>query len=166
MGSLMYLAGCFQGSVEALRSIQQPTHFSDFVISHSHLTVFGTFVVWAMGGLVYVWPRVCGRELWSFALGNWAFWLITVGISTMGLVLTAAGLQQGFEWMNGTEWVDTVVRMRPYWLVRTLSGISMDTGMSLLVINLMMTALTRPAEAGEVAPAPGVAPAPAGGSAQ
>jgi cytochrome c oxidase cbb3-type subunit I len=38
--------------------------------------------------------------------------------------------------------------------------------MSLLVINLMMTALTRPAEAGEVAPAPGVAPVPAGGSAQ
>jgi cytochrome c oxidase cbb3-type subunit I len=51
MGALMYLFGCFQGSVEALRSIQQPTHFSDFVISHSHLTVFGTFVVWAMGGL-------------------------------------------------------------------------------------------------------------------
>jgi cytochrome c oxidase cbb3-type subunit 1 len=119
-----------------------------------------------MGGLVYVWPRVCGRELWSFALGNWAFWLITVGITTMGLVLTAAGLQQGFEWMNGTEWVDTVVRMKPYWLVRTLSGISMDTGMSLLVINLMMTALTRPAEAREPGPVPGVAPVPAGGSAQ
>ena len=50
-------SGCFQGSTEALRSIQQPTHFTDFVISHSHLTVFGTFVVWAMGGLVYVWPR-------------------------------------------------------------------------------------------------------------
>ena len=58
MGALMYLAGCFQGSLEALRSIQQPTHFSDFVISHSHLTVFGTFVVWAMGGLVYTWPRL------------------------------------------------------------------------------------------------------------
>ena len=70
MGSLMYLVGCFQGSTEALRSIQQPTHFTDFVISHSHLTVFGTFVVWAMGGLVYVWPRVCGRELWSFRIGQ------------------------------------------------------------------------------------------------
>ena len=32
MGSLMYLVGCFQGSTEALRSIQQPTHFTDFVI--------------------------------------------------------------------------------------------------------------------------------------
>jgi cytochrome c oxidase cbb3-type subunit 1 len=163
MGSIMYLLGCFQGSVEALRSIQQPTHFSDFVISHSHLTVFGTFVVWAMGGLIYVWPRLWGRELWSFTLGNWSFWLITVGISTMGLVLTAAGLQQGFEWMNGTEWVDTVVRMKGYWLVRTLSGVSMDTGMSLLVINLMMTALARPGEAREPLPRPRVAPVPAGG---
>ncbi len=142
MGALMYLLGCFQGSVEALRSIQQPTHFSDFVISHSHLTVFGTFVVWAMGGLVYLWPRVWQREqLWSWTLGNWSFWLITVGISIMGLTLTAAGLQQGFEWMNGTEWVDTVTRMKPYWLVRTLSGVSMDTGMTLLVINCVMTAI-------------------------
>ena len=57
MGTIMYLFGCFQGSTEALRSIQQPTHFTDFVISHSHLTVFGTFVVWAIGGLVYIWPR-------------------------------------------------------------------------------------------------------------
>src|SRR5437660_10236422 len=158
MGSLMYLVGCFQGSTEALRSIQQPTHFTDFVISHSHLTVFGTFVVWAMGGLIYVWPRAFKRELWSWTLGNWSFWLITVGISTMGLVLTAGGLQQGFEWMNGTEWVDTMTRMKAYWLVRTLSGITMDIGMSLLVFNLMMTALTRPAAETRPVPSPGAAP--------
>jgi cytochrome c oxidase cbb3-type subunit 1 len=97
-------------------------------------------------------------------LGNWAFWLITVGISTMGLVLTAAGLQQGFQWMAGTEWLDTVLSMRPYWLVRTVGGISMDIGMTLLVINLMMTALARPAAAAEK-PAFGAAPVPAGGAA-
>jgi cytochrome c oxidase cbb3-type subunit I len=166
MGSLMYLVGCFQGSTEALRSIQQPTHFSDFVISHSHLTVFGTFVVWAMGGLVYVWPRAFKRELWSFRLGNWSFWLITVGISTMGLVLTAGGLQQGFQWMSGTEWLETVVWMKPYWLVRTLSGICMDIGMSLLVVNLMMTALARPVAAAEPEFPPGAIPIPTGGAAE
>src|SRR4030095_8092345 len=36
VGSLMYLVGCFQGSISALRSVQQPTHFTDFVIAHSH----------------------------------------------------------------------------------------------------------------------------------
>ena len=141
MGSLMYLVGCFQGSVEALRSLQEPTHFTDFVISHSHLTVFGTFVVWAIAGTIYVWPKIHDQELWSFKMGNWSFWLITSGITLMGLVLTMGGLMQGTMWMKGTEWLDTVVAMRPYWLVRTLAGISMDIGISLLVINLMKTAL-------------------------
>jgi cytochrome c oxidase cbb3-type subunit 1 len=166
MGSLMYLAGCFQGSVEALRALQQPTHFSDFVISHSHLTIFGTFVVWAIGGLVYVWPRAFQRELWSFRMGNWSFWLITIGITTMGLVLTAGGLQQGFQWMSGTEWLDTVRWMKPYWLVRTLSGITMDVGLSLLVINLAMTTLARPVAAVQPGPVLGAGPVPAGGPAE
>jgi cytochrome c oxidase cbb3-type subunit 1 len=94
-----------------------------------------------MAGAIYVWPRLYGRELWSFRLGNWSFWLITIGISTMGLVLSAQGLQQGFMLMARAEWVDTVGSMRPYWLVRTLAGICMDTGMSLLVFNFMRTAM-------------------------
>lgn len=147
MGSLMYLAGCFQGSTEALRSVQQPTHFSDFVISHSHLTIFGTFVVWAIAGTVYVVPRLVERPLWSATLGNWSFWLITAGISLMGIDLTMAGLQQGFMLMAGTEWLDSLVAIRPYWLVRTVAGITMDTGMSLLVYNLMRTVLSARAPA-------------------
>ena len=159
MGSLMYLVGCFQGSTEALRSIQQPTHFSDFVISHSHLTVFGTFVVWAIAGTVYVVPKLVGRELWSFTLGNWSFWLITFGISLMGLDLTMAGLQQGYALMSGVEWLDALVSIRPYWLVRTVAGISMDIGMSLLVYNLMRTVLVaRSAARATAATAPGAAP--------
>ena len=60
----------------------------------------------------------------------------------MGLVLTAGGLQQGYMWMAASEWLDSLVPVRPYWFVRTLAGISMDIGMSLLVLNLMLTALT------------------------
>jgi len=163
MGSIMYLLGCFQGSTEALRSIQEPTHFTDFVISHSHLTVFGTFVVWAIGGLVYVWPRLCGRPLWSFNLANWSFWLITCGISLMGIGLSAQGIEQGYMLMAGAEWVDTVVAMKPYWLVRTIAGALMDIGISLLAYNLMRTALAA-APSTRAEPAAGVA-APAQGSA-
>ena len=50
------------------RLLRLPTLAPDIItaIINGNLTVFGTFVVWAMGGLIYVWPRVCGRELWSF----------------------------------------------------------------------------------------------------
>ena len=65
--------------------------------------------------------------------------ILTIGIGAMAIVLSAQGLQQGFMLMTGAEFVDTTVSMRPYWWIRTLTGISMDVGMSLLVINLMRT---------------------------
>ena len=143
VGSIMYLLGCFQGSLEALRALQQPTHFTDFVISHSHLTVFGTFVVWAIAGSIYVWPRITESALWSFTLANWGFWLVTLGIGAMGLVLSAQGLQQGFMLMAQSEFLETVTAMRPYWWVRTFTGISMDLGISLVVYTLMKGSLAR-----------------------
>jgi cytochrome c oxidase cbb3-type subunit 1 len=54
--------------------------------------------------------------------------------------------------------------MRPYWFLRTIAGLSMDIGMTLLVINLMMTALTRSATAAARPGDYGVAPVPAGGA--
>ena len=63
-------------------------------------------------------------------MGNWGFWLVTAGISAMGLVLTAQGLQQGFMLMARVEWMDSVNAIRPYWWVRTFTGISMDIGIS------------------------------------
>src|SRR5499426_313531 len=149
VGSLMYLIGCFQGSISALRSVQQPTHFTDFVIAHSHLTIFGTFIMWAVAGAIYVWPRLARDEpLWSFRVGNWGFWLMTLGISSMGLLLVVQGLHQGFMLMAGAEWVHSVNVMRPYWWVRTFTGIAMDIGISLVVYTLMKTSLSASAPAG------------------
>jgi cytochrome c oxidase cbb3-type subunit 1 len=58
-------------------------------------------------------------------------------------VLTAQGLQQGFMLIAGAEWIHSMNAIRPYWWVRTFTGISMDVGMSLLIITLMRTALAR-----------------------
>src|SRR5436309_16080216 len=89
VGSIMYLVGCFQGSLEALRALQQPTQFTDFVISHSHLTVFGTYVVWAIAGALYVWPRITGSELAGFTHAYWGLRPVTHGIGATGHVISA-----------------------------------------------------------------------------
>jgi cytochrome c oxidase cbb3-type subunit 1 len=88
-------------------------------------------------------------------MGNWSFWLITFGISLMGLDLSLAGLQQGYMLMSGVEWLDSLVAIRPNWLVRTVAGASMDVGMSLLVYNLMRTILSAEAPQSVARPAPG-----------
>jgi len=140
LGAIYYFVGCFQGSTEALRRIQQLTHFNDFVISHSHLTVFGAMVVWTIGGIYYTWPRVTGRELWSDRLASWHLWLTITGFTLMAAVLTAMGFVQGSMLEYGANWVDTVKELKPWWVARTLAGLTMDIGLALMLFNCYMTA--------------------------
>ncbi len=140
LATLYYLLGCFQGSTEALRRMQELTHFSDFVISHSHSTIFGTFVIAVVGGLYYVWPRVTGRQLWSSRLASWHIWLTITGATLMFVGLAVQGFIQGSMLEYGTDFVDTVKEMKPWWATRTLAGATMDIGLILMVINFYRTA--------------------------
>ena len=138
-----YLTGCFQGSVEALRRMQELTHFNDFVIAHSHATIFGTFVVAMMGAMYYVWPRVTGNQLWSWRLASWHLWLTIIGFCVMVVGLTAQGFIEGGMFENKVNFVDEVAAMKPWWVVRTFAGASMDIGILLMVINFYKTARQR-----------------------
>ncbi len=140
LGAVYYLLGCFQGSLEALRRMQELTHFNDFVIAHSHLTVFGTFIVWAVGSAYYVWPRVTGRKLWSDKLASWHLWLTIGGFTVMAVGLTAQGFVQGSMLEYGANFVDTVKEMQPWWVARTLGGVVMDLALVFMVINFYKTA--------------------------
>ena len=138
-GAAMYFIGSTQGSVEALRNLQTPTHFTDFVIAHSHATVFGGYVIWVLAACYYVWPRVAGTSF-HVPTATWSTWMIMAGISSMIFILTVQGLIQGTELMAGAEFVDSVVTMKPYWFIRTLTGITMDVGIALVGINLYLSA--------------------------
>lgn len=140
LGAMYYLLGCFQGSVEALRRMQELTHFNDFVIAHSHLTVFGSMIVWIVGGLYYIWPRITGRQLWSARLASWHLWLTIVGFTIMAIGLTAQGFIQGTMLENGVNFVNSLESMKPWWIARTLGGIAMDVAIGLMVVNFYQTA--------------------------
>ena len=137
-GAAMYFIGSTQGSFEALRSVQQPTHFTDFVIAHSHATVFGGYVIWVLAACYYVWPRVADGSF-SVTTAAWSTWMIMGGISAMIFILIIQGLIQGTELMAGSEFVDSIVTMKPYWFIRTFTGITMDVGIALVGINLYVT---------------------------
>ncbi|CCQ90255.1 putative Cytochrome c oxidase, fused subunits I, II, and III (modular protein) [Nitrospina gracilis 3/211] len=142
LGAVYYLFGCFQGSVEALRRMQELTHFNDFVIAHSHLTVFGSMVVWVVGGMYYVWPRLTGKQLWSAKLASWHLWLTIGGFSVMAVGLTAQGFVQGSMLEHGANFVDTVNEMKPWWVARTLGGLAMDIAILFMLINFYKSAQT------------------------
>ena len=139
VGAFYYLLGCFQGSTEALRGVQRLTHFTDFVIAHSHLTVFGTFILWVTAGMYFVIPRLSGHELYSRRLAQWHYWLTVAGFSVMAVVLSVQGLIQGTMLQVGADFVDSMAAMKPYWLARTLAGVTMDIGAMIGMWNLYMT---------------------------
>lgn len=137
VGTLFYFLGSIQGCFEALRGLNKPTHFTDFVIAHSHLTVFGGYIVFALAGTYHVWPKITGKGFSEY-IASWSTWLIILGISAMGAGLITQGLVQGTMLMGGAFFVDSLEAMKPYWMIRTFAGISMDIGVALVGINLLV----------------------------
>jgi cytochrome c oxidase cbb3-type subunit 1 len=136
VGTVFYFLGSVQGSFEALRGLNKPTHFTDFVIAHSHLTVFGGYIVYSLAAVYYVWPKINGSGF-SSQVAKWSTWLIILGITAMGTGLIIQGLVQGTMLQQNAFFVYSMAAMKPYWLLRTLAGVSMDVGVALVAINLL-----------------------------
>lgn len=139
VGAVYYLTTCFQGPTQALRALQPVIHFTDYVVGHAHLALFGTFSIWMMAALYYVVPRVFGRELYSIPLARAHFWLIFMGFLIMALILWVAGVVQGHALLNHVDWPDTLETNRFYWLCRTIGGFLMDVGMLVFAYNIIQT---------------------------
>ncbi|MFY4730677.1 cbb3-type cytochrome c oxidase subunit II, partial [Nitrospira sp. BLG_2] len=121
----------------------------------AHLTVFGSMIMWVVGGLYYVWPRLTGRQLWSDRLASWHLWLTITGFTAMVLGLTAQGFIQGAMLDNGADFVDSVKEMQPWWVARTIVGTIMDVALGFMAYNFYKTVREgRPFEDEEREPLP------------
>jgi cytochrome c oxidase cbb3-type subunit 1 len=140
IGIVNYAITCFQCAIQVLLTTQKVIHFTDWVVGHAHLIMFGTFGFWILGFISYLWPKVTHRQSYSKAAEEWAFWLILVGIELMWIDLLAAGLVQGFMWWSLSPWMDSIRYSFPFWIVRAISGVLMSAGLTFYIYNFYMTA--------------------------
>ena len=141
VGALCYLITCIQCAVHTTLSVQEIIHFTDWVVGHAHLVLFGTFSFWAFAFIYFIMPKLTGVPLFSQSLKEWHFWLSTIGIVIMDIDLMSAGLVQGHMWKSLVPFIDTVAASKPYWWVRTLSGVTILVGEICFFINILMTCL-------------------------
>ena len=139
-GAIMYMLTCFQCAFQVTWMFQKIIHFSDWVVGHAHMIMFGTFTFWLLGVVDWLWPRIVRRRWHSDALRSWAFWMSTLGIIVMFLDLTMAGLIAGFMQKNLNPWHDLIVTSVPFWWVRTVAGGMMIVGLLCVLYNMWMTA--------------------------
>jgi cytochrome c oxidase cbb3-type subunit I/II len=143
---VFYFIVSMQGAAQAQMDLNRFVHFSDWVVGHSHLAMLGFATFAAIGGIVHAWQRLPAAPYNPRAI-EWAFWLLTAGISVMVIDLTIAGLIQGRLWQQAVPWMESVQASKPYWLLRSLSAIPVTAGFVALGFGLLTGSRTAGAEA-------------------
>ncbi|MBI5396225.1 MAG: cbb3-type cytochrome c oxidase subunit I [Verrucomicrobia bacterium] len=159
-GIVFYMITCMQCAYQVLLTTQQIIHFTDWVVGHAHLVMFGVFGFWILGMITELWPRLVDRPWHSRTLNTWHYWLSMIGTITMFIDLMAAGLVQGFSWRSLQPWEESVVASVPFWLFRSFAGTMIFVGQILFVYNMWRTARA-PAPAAAAQPVTGLGAQPA-----
>ena len=156
MGVIFYLITCVQGPLMALRNINEITSKTDWVIGHSHISLYATFTFFAIAGVYQALPQLTGKPLWSTRLASWHFGLNLLGSFPFIFSLWVGGFLQGMmwsEWANGSTYaqfhnnltsfpfLNTIAEMQPWWLMRAVGGLLVLFANLLFVVNVFNTVL-------------------------
>jgi cytochrome c oxidase cbb3-type subunit 1 len=143
-GMVFYFLTCLQCAFQTTLTFQALIHFTDWVVGHAHMVMFGVFSMWLLGVMTYLFPRVLKTQWYSLRLCEWHYWLSAVGIGLMSADLIVAGVFQGYYWAVLLPWDVSVQFSYPFWLVRIVAGTLMLAGLLVFLYNIARTwALTR-----------------------
>jgi cytochrome c oxidase cbb3-type subunit 1 len=146
-GMVFYFLTCLQCSFQVTLTFQKIIHFSDWVVGHAHMVMFGVFSMWIIGMMTYLFPRLLKREWASQSLIEWHYWLSTIGLAVMAADLILLGLFQGWSWAALEPWDASTEFSVPFWALRTVAGLAMFGGLIALITNIFRTLKTAPANA-------------------
>lgn len=138
-GMVYYFLTCLQCAMQTTLTFQALIHFTDWVVGHAHLVMFGVFSMWLLGIMTYLFPRLFKQDWYSRKLCEWHYWLSAVGLIIMAGDLTLAGVFQGYWWASLQPWEVSVEGSVPFWMVRIYAGLALFIGQILFLYNIYMT---------------------------
>lgn len=166
MGNIFYLLTCVQGPLMALRNVNEITSKTDWVIGHSHISLYATFSFFAIAGIYQALPVITKKPLWSKSLADWHFALNFLGSIPFLLALWIGGFLQGMQWATWADgstyevfhnnltilpFIQTIADMRFWWILRGIGGLIILFGNILFVVNIFNTVILHPVEEERVA---------------
>ena len=138
LGALMYTLASFQGSIEALRSVNSVTHFTHYTVGHAHLGAYGFVSLIFFGAIYHMLPRITGRQWpWPAAVVS-HFWLVVIGFGIYFAALTVGGVRQGSAMLDAARpFADSVSVTIPYLEARSVGGAMMLLGHLLFAVHFV-----------------------------
>jgi cytochrome c oxidase cbb3-type subunit I/II len=119
---------------------------------HAGTLWWNGFVIFGM--LYWLVPRLWRTELHSRKMATAHFWMGTLGIAGYLIAIYTAGITQGLMWrafdasgrLMYPDFVETVVRIIPFWILRAASGTLYLAGVLLMMYNFARTIAAAPKE--------------------
>lgn len=143
-GWAAYILVSYQGSHQALRSINLITHFTQYVPGHAHLALLFFAASTIMGAAYYIIPRIYNCRIYSRTLANVQYSLYVIGFAAFfgGFLLT--GLVQGANWLHqGLPVWSVLPGIRPYMALRASGGILLVISFGLFAYNIFATVISQ-----------------------
>lgn len=142
-----YGMSTFEGPLMSIRAVNSLSHYTDWTIGHVHSGALGWVGFITFGCLYHMVPRLWGRkELYSLRLVNTHLWIATVGIVIYIAAMWVSGIMQGLMWRTYDDmgflqysFVESVVAMHPFYLLRALGGLLYLIGALIMVYNFYRT---------------------------
>ena len=143
-----YGMATFEGPMLSLKNVNAIAHFTDWIISHVHIGALGWNGFLTFGILYWLIPKMWKTELYSKKLANFHFWISFLGIVFYAIPLYWAGITQALMWKQFTpdgilqypNFLETVIQIKPMWMLRAFGGMLFYTGVIAMVYNLIKTA--------------------------
>jgi cytochrome c oxidase cbb3-type subunit I/II len=147
-GVTFYGMATFEGPLLAIKSVSALAHYTDWIIGHVHSGALGWNGFMAAGMFYWLVPRLYGVKLRSTKAADAHFWLGTLGIVLYIVAMWVSSANQGLMLRatnpDGTlvypSWVETVMAIRPMYIVRALGGTMYLSGFVMMAWNLWATA--------------------------
>jgi cbb3-type cytochrome c oxidase subunit I len=143
-GWAAYILVSFQGSNQALRGVNELTHFTQYVPGHAMLALlfFGASV--CIAGAYYILPRAFDCALYSRRLARAEYALYVIGFTAFFLTFVVDGAIQGTSWIHSGLPVWSVLpALRPWAAVRIMGGALVVTSFVMFAWNVLATIIVR-----------------------
>jgi cytochrome c oxidase cbb3-type subunit I/II len=142
-----YGMATFEGPMLSFKNVNALAHFTDWIIAHVHIGALGWNGFLTFGILYWLIPKIYKTELYSKKLANYHFWIGFLGIVFYAIPMYWSGITQSLMWKQFTpesilqypNFLETVLQIKPMYIIRSVGGILYLSGMVVMVYNLVKT---------------------------
>jgi len=142
-----YGMSTFEGPLMSIKEVNALSHYTDWTIGHVHSGTLGWVAFISFGVIYYLFPVLWNKKnLYSLRLVNIHLWISTIGIVFYTSSMWVSGIMQGLMWraydnLGFLEYsfVETVMAMKPFYLIRGIGGVLFFIGVLIMIYNLIKT---------------------------